>query len=66
MTAKETTITLKCDALGISKAFAFEHAERLLSMRDNGGWYLADDNFEIAEDGKIRHKKNTRGTAKAK
>lgn len=59
MNAKTTTVKLSCAEIGCSrKAFELSHAERLLSMPRNGGWYLDDEDFELI-DGIItrRHKK---------
>jgi hypothetical protein len=57
--AKTTFVTLKCKALG-KREFEISHAERLLNMRLNGGWELADDKYEF-KDGSIdrRHKAKT-------
>lgn len=62
MGAKKTLVTLKCEALGERK-FEITHAERLLSMRINGGWYLEDKDFELNENGTIsrRSKKESKG-----
>lgn len=46
MAAKTTTVCLFCEAIG-AKEFEISHAERLLSMRNNGGWVLSDKEFEF-------------------
>lgn len=60
--AKNTLVTLACEALG-ERNFEISHAERLLSIKNNGGWYLNDKNFELKEDGTIvrRSKKEDNG-----
>lgn len=40
---KSTTVTLVNRRLGWSREFSPDHAERLLRMRDNGGWALPDN-----------------------
>lgn len=40
---KNTTVILINAALGWSRDFAPDHAERLLSLRNNGGWELPKD-----------------------
>lgn len=49
--AKTTFVTLKCEALG-KREFEISQAERLLNMKPNGGWELADDKYVI-KDGSI-------------
>lgn len=39
----KTTVILINAALGWSRGFAPDHAERLLSLRNNGGWELPKD-----------------------
>jgi hypothetical protein len=65
--ATATMVTLKCDAIGCAKRqFELTHAERLLSMRKNGGWELADDNYTW--DGNIlrRNKGKDKGKSEKK
>ena len=59
--AKSTMIKLKCEALG-EREFEISVAETILNMRKNGGWILADNNFEL-KDGIIvrRNKKESKG-----
>lgn len=62
----ETQVMLSCSTLGVeSQAFAFTHAERLLSMPDNGGWELNDNNFEYSKEDGLRRKKNQTRTRKS-
>lgn len=55
MAAKATTVTLahKVGGVAFTKEFEFDHAQRLLDMQNNGGWYLADESFELADNGTI-------------
>lgn len=39
----KTTVILINAALGWSRGFAPDHAERLLALRNNGGWELPKD-----------------------
>lgn len=59
MAAKTTIVTLQCEALG-KRDFEISHAERLLNMKPNGGWQLADNKFKF-ENGTI----NRRGKGEA-
>lgn len=55
MNAKTTMIPLKCDALGgVVRDFEYSHAERLLRMKDNGGWVLASNDYEFINGNIIR------------
>ena len=40
MGAKRTSVLLENASLGITESFEVCHAERLLRMRNNGGWQL--------------------------
>ena len=42
--AKKTMVVLHHERLGACK-FEIAHAERLLRMKNNGGWELIDPNF---------------------
>lgn len=66
MNAKgETQVMLKCESLGIdTQAFAFSHAERLLSMPLGGGWGLNDNNFEYSVENGLKRRKNKGGARK--
>lgn len=44
--AKTTLVALECKALGV-REFEISHAERILNMKPNGGWELADKNFNF-------------------
>lgn len=56
MKAKTTFVTL---AVGnVTQDFEFTHAERILRMRNNGGWKLpADSKFEFVENA-LRYRKS--------
>lgn len=55
MNAKITSVTL-C-ANGMEKSFEISHAERILNLKNNGGWILSDENF-IFENGKLERISN--------
>lgn len=55
MNAKTTTVTLVAN--GVAREFEISHAERLLRMRNNGGWELNDKQFEFVENA-LRRRKN--------
>lgn len=47
------------------EAFEVEHAERILRMRNNGGWHIADDEkVELTKNG-FRPRKDKGGDRKA-
>lgn len=52
MNAKVTFVRLRCKAG--ATLFELAHAERLLNYRDNGGWVLDDDKFELKNGSLIR------------
>lgn len=54
---KTTTILLRCKALG-DREFEISHAERLLNMANNGGWELADKNYELKDGNLVRRNTN--------
>lgn len=57
MGARRTHIELFCETLGIVRRFEPRHAERLLKMKDNGGWRLPDNSaYEITSDGTVRRR----------
>lgn len=57
MGAKATTVVLECPP-NITQEFEISHAERLLRMRNNGGWRLPEKStFEFVDNG-IRRKGN--------
>lgn len=58
MGAKQTIVTLVCDSLG-ERDFEFGHADRLLSMKDNGGWHLPKDSeFQYVEGNGLERRPN--------
>jgi hypothetical protein len=61
--AKVTMITLVVPEHGMMRDFVVEHAERLLAMKNNGGWELPADSPYKYEDGSIskRDKKEGKG-----
>ena len=65
MGAKVTYVKLVCDSLG-ERDFEFEHANRLLSMRDNGGWHLPKDSeFQLVEGNGLERRTNKRKDKRA-
>lgn len=40
MSGKTTLVTLQNDSLGVTEDFEISHAERLLRMQNNGGWFI--------------------------
>lgn len=64
MAAKITEVVLEC--AGGKTAFAIDHAERILQMRDSGWWLPEGSEFEF-KDGNIsrRDKKADSRAAKA-
>lgn len=59
--AKKTSVTLACKAAGVEeREFEITHAENLLRMPNNGGWYIpAESQFEF-RNGTI-NRKNKKG-----
>lgn len=50
MNAKTTTVTLVAN--GVTREFEISHAERILRMRNNGGWTLPrESKFEFVNNG---------------
>ena len=41
--AKTTEVMLVCPKWGYEQTLSIEHAERLLSMENNGGWVLPEN-----------------------
>lgn len=66
--AKATKVTLCCPRHGMVAEFEASHAERILRMRNNGGWELPEDSrFEFDRENGItykRHKKADSGAEK--
>ena len=60
MSAKVTKVRLYAQSIGLTQAFEFEHAERILRLV-NSKWRIADgEKFEWVNDA-IRPVKNRRG-----
>jgi hypothetical protein len=52
MNAKVTKVALECPALDTTVEYEISHAERLLRMRNNGGWQLPEKSpFEFVDNG---------------
>lgn len=65
--SKATKVVLECEKLCMKKEFDVDHAERLLLMRNNGGWQLpADSNFEFDIENGIRYRRNNQKNSGAK
>lgn len=61
MRAKVSTVTLHVPALGMERAFGIPHAERLLAMRNNGGWELPEDSpYVYSPENGLTARKDTR------
>lgn len=59
--AKSTLVTLACKAAGVQpREFGIEHAENLLRMPNNGGWYIPNESQFKYENGNIS-RKNKKG-----
>lgn len=57
--AKRTLVLLECTTLNTKREFEITHAERLLSMKNNGGWKLPENSqFEFDNDYGIRYRRN--------
>jgi len=57
--SKRSEVVLVCPQWGYEREFSVEHAENLLSMRNNGGWELPKNSEFEYIDGTIvrRHTK---------
>jgi hypothetical protein len=65
MAAKVTKVVLECPPLNTTQEFEISHAERLLRIKNNGGWQLPEKStFEFVDNGiRVRaHKKGNNGT----
>ena len=59
MNAKTTNVKLSCEQIGCKqKEFEVTHAERLLAMPNNGGWYLDDEDYALKDGNIIRRIKD--------
>lgn len=57
--AKRTLVLLECTTLNTKREFEIAHAERLLRMKNNGGWKLPENSqFEFDNDYGIRYRRN--------
>lgn len=69
MGAKITKVRLVCPTHNLTDDFTIEHANRLLRMRNNGGWQLPkDSNFKFSNEHGIEcrtNKKTNNGAEKA-
>ena len=62
MNAKTTTVALVAN--GVTREFEFSHAERLLMMRNNGGWKLTEKSkFEFSENYGLRRCQDKKGNS---
>ena len=65
MYAKETKVVLVCPRHNLTQELEITHAERLLRMKNNGGWELpADSKFIFNENG-IKRKSNKERDSRA-
>lgn len=61
------SVILEVPQLGMKRAFSISHAERLLSIRDNGGWQLPENSpFEYSKEYGIRVRTNKKHSAETK
>lgn len=61
------SVILEVPQLNMKRAFSISHAERLLSIRDNGGWQLPEDSpFEFSKEYGIRVRANKKHSVEAK
>lgn len=59
--SKITKVLLVVPEHNLQQEFTLEHAERLLRMKNNGGWILPKDSkFELTENG-LKYRTNTKG-----
>lgn len=69
MKAKTQMVALQNDRLGATEQFEINHAERLLRMPNNGGWYLPEDSaykFDFKNGIGVRENKKGNNGAKEK
>lgn len=64
--ARESMIELVVPDKNMKQSFSFSHAERLLKMKNNGGWVIpADSKYEFnCTDNAIKLRTNKRDSAK--
>lgn len=66
MVAKTTKIVLECPAWDMTQELEISHAERLLRMKNNGGWQIPTNSpYEFVDNG-IRSKQDKKGNNGAK
>jgi hypothetical protein len=59
MAAKTTLVQLVCPTHELSQEFEIKHAERLLRMKNNGGWQLPkNSDFKFTNDNGIEYRGN--------
>ena len=64
---KATKVVLECEKLGVKREFDIDHAERLLLMKNNGGWQLpSGSNFEFDTENGIRYRRDNQKNSGAK
>ena len=64
MAAKITKVLLEVPQHGIKQDFEIDHAERILRMKNNGGWQLPENSkYVLTQHGleRRRNKKTNRG-----
>lgn len=69
MKAKGQLVELKNDSLKTTEQFEINHAERLLRIPNNGGWYLPEDStykFDFNNGIGVRQDKKGNNGAKEK
>ena len=55
---KETRVELIARIGGVPRSFEFSHAERLLRMKNNGGWRLPPDSQYEFDGNEIKYREN--------
>ncbi len=66
MPSKSTKVLLECEALATTREFEFSHAERLLKMRNNGGWKLPEKSkFQFDSENGLRYKQDKKADSGA-
>lgn len=56
--SKNTKVLLEVPQHGIRQDFNFEHAERILLARNNGGWVLPEDSKYILTGNGLERRRN--------
>ena len=60
--AKTSFVTLSVN--GFKREFEITHAERLLGMRNNGGWVLDDNRYELSSNGTLFKRSSKKSSGK--